>query len=102
MWPAEGKGECQTVTPLVVSESLSISFGCLVTCYYALEHCCCATHSCHCKDPYVGGFFCFQGGPGTRDCHGYYLLLALAQQGHSSVLVGCGCEIAKEKNDEIR
>lgn len=69
----------------------------LLTCYYALEHCCCAAHSRHCQDPYVTGFSCFQGGLGTGDCHGQHLLLVLAQQYPSPVLVGHGCAKPKEE-----
>ncbi len=95
----QGKGsESAAVKLLVVFESLALSVGCPVTCYYALEHCCCATHSSHCQDPDVAVFFCFQGGPGTTDCHGWHLLLALSQQCHSPVLVGLGCTKPKDKN----
>lgn len=87
-----------TLKLLEVSESMALSVGCLVTCYYALEHCCCATHSSHCQDPYVLVIFCFQDGPGTRDCHGQRLLLAQAQRCHSPALVGLGCAVSKDKN----
>lgn len=91
-------GEYQTADLLIYFKSLALSGGFLVTCYYALEHCCCATHNSHCKDPDVTVLFCFQGGPGTGDCQGQHLLLARAQQCHSPALVGRGSAKPEEKN----
>lgn len=87
----------QTLKQTTFSKSLALSFGCLVTRYYALEYCCCATRSSHCQDPYVAVFFCFQGGPGITDCHGWHLLLAPARRCHNPVLVGHGCAVPKDK-----
>lgn len=85
---------------MIVSKSLALSLGCLVTCYYALEYCCCVTRSSHFQDPCVAVFFCLQGGLGITDCRAQHLLLAPEQRCHNSVLVGHGCAVPKDKNDE--
>lgn len=75
----EDKEKRHTAKPKMISESLALSVISLVTCYYAVEHSCCATHSFHCQDPCAAVFFCFQDALGTADCHARFLLLSQAQ-----------------------